>query len=111
MVLPDRIELSTSPLPRECSTTELRQRRIKRGGPRTRRKLPQGVRLRKEKSPLSVANPFFPMERETSLRPCGCRARRLRKTMTTPRQEQPPRPVQKPGRKERLAAQLRANLK
>src|SRR5262245_45662749 len=27
MVLPDRIELSTSPLPRECSTTELRQRR------------------------------------------------------------------------------------
>ncbi len=27
MVLPDRIELSTSPLPRECSTTELRQLR------------------------------------------------------------------------------------
>src|SRR4029453_11000798 len=26
VVLPDRIELSTSPLPRECSTTELRQR-------------------------------------------------------------------------------------
>src|SRR5579859_4567405 len=26
LVLPDRIELSTSPLPRECSTTELRQR-------------------------------------------------------------------------------------
>ncbi len=25
MVLPERIELSTSPLPRECSTTELRQ--------------------------------------------------------------------------------------
>jgi hypothetical protein len=31
--------------------------------------------------------------------------------MTTPRQEQPSRPVQKPGRKERLAAQLRANLR
>ena len=27
MVLPDRIELSTSPLPMECSTTELRQHR------------------------------------------------------------------------------------
>ena len=48
MVLPDRIELSTSPLPRECSTTELRQHR--RGlsrtfGPNragTRRSLPQG---------------------------------------------------------------------
>jgi hypothetical protein len=26
MVLPEGIELSTSPLPRECSTTELRQR-------------------------------------------------------------------------------------
>jgi hypothetical protein len=26
MVLPERIELSTSPLPRGCSTTELRQR-------------------------------------------------------------------------------------
>jgi hypothetical protein len=25
VVLPERIELSTSPLPRECSTTELRQ--------------------------------------------------------------------------------------
>ena len=33
MVLPDRIELSTSPLPMECSTTELRQHaRIRRIG-------------------------------------------------------------------------------
>ena len=31
MVLPDRIELSTSPLPRECSTTELRQHGQPRG--------------------------------------------------------------------------------
>jgi hypothetical protein len=29
MVLPDRIELSTSPLPRECSTTELRQQALR----------------------------------------------------------------------------------
>ena len=28
LVLPERIELSTSPLPRECSTTELRQRPV-----------------------------------------------------------------------------------
>ena len=28
MVLQERIELSTSPLPRECSTTELLQRRV-----------------------------------------------------------------------------------
>src|SRR3954462_8977870 len=32
MVLLDRIELSTSPLPRECSTTELQQRRCEAGG-------------------------------------------------------------------------------
>src|SRR3979409_2519261 len=30
MVLPDRIELSTSPLPMECSTPELRQRARRR---------------------------------------------------------------------------------
>ena len=32
LVLPDRIELSTSPLPRECSTTELRQHAEARAG-------------------------------------------------------------------------------
>src|ERR1700723_3448466 len=31
MVLPDRIELSTSPLPMECSTTELRQHALGTG--------------------------------------------------------------------------------
>ena len=30
MVLLDRIELSTSPLPRECSTTELQQRTLEK---------------------------------------------------------------------------------
>ena len=52
MVLPDRIELSTSPLPMECSTTELRQharysgnrpKRLPLGG----RFLPQGPLWRK----------------------------------------------------------------
>ena len=53
MVLPDRIELSTSPLPMECSTTELRQHaRYLRGiGPNGRplggRFLPQGPLRRK----------------------------------------------------------------
>ena len=32
VVLPERIELSTSPLPRGCSTTELRQRDARAGG-------------------------------------------------------------------------------
>jgi hypothetical protein len=53
MVLPDRIELSTSPLPMECSTTELRQHREHGGwiGPtgrdQARRFLPQAPRPRK----------------------------------------------------------------
>ena len=34
MVLPQRFELWTSPLPRECSTPELRQRRVSRRGVR-----------------------------------------------------------------------------
>ena len=34
MVLPDRIELSTSPLPMECSTTELRQHAREQNRPR-----------------------------------------------------------------------------
>src|SRR3954468_8971163 len=53
MVLPDRIELSTSPLPMECSTTELRQHaRYLRGiglngRPLGGRFLPQGPLWRK----------------------------------------------------------------
>ena len=39
MVLLEGIELSTSPLPRECSTTELQQRRVRLyPGPAARRK-------------------------------------------------------------------------
>src|SRR3979490_2474403 len=57
LVLPDRIELSTSPLPMECSTTELRQharetrigqKRALQGG----RSLPQGPRSRKRATGL-----------------------------------------------------------
>ena len=51
MVLPDRIELSTSPLPMECSTTELRQHargnRIGPKAPTGGRFLPQGPLSRK----------------------------------------------------------------
>ena len=49
LVLPVRIELTTSPLPRGCSTTELRQRRATRFTeklPRTPRSLPQGQKWR-----------------------------------------------------------------
>ena len=57
LVLPDRIELSTSPLPMECSTTELRQRaRIresaKKGPYKAGRSLPQGPIWRKRGASL-----------------------------------------------------------
>jgi hypothetical protein len=57
MVLPDRIELSTSPLPMECSTTELRQHapdheNRPKGPLKAGRSLPQGARLRKRGTPL-----------------------------------------------------------
>src|SRR4051812_45311797 len=48
MVLPDRIELSTSPLPMECSTTELRQHVLGRESAATRG-LPSG--------PISATSP------------------------------------------------------
>ncbi len=52
MVLQERIELSTSPLPRECSTTELLQHAHRPGGRCPRRRgglLPQGFMPRKAK--------------------------------------------------------------
>ena len=53
LVLPVRIELTTSPLPRGCSTTELRQRAVRpeeiklQLRPQTPRSLPQGGTGRK----------------------------------------------------------------
>ena len=66
MVLPVRIELTASPLPRECSTTELRQQgpRVGRNGckpprprgePRSAATLPQGPRWSK---PLRAVRPL-----------------------------------------------------
>jgi hypothetical protein len=56
LVLPLRIELRTSPLPRECSTTELRQQafggridRAVRNALKSRRSLPQRFWVRKRR--------------------------------------------------------------
>ena len=65
MVLPDRIELSTSPLPMECSTTELRQHapdwRIgQKGLHKAGRSLPQGqeARKRRERCPIAQGTKY-----------------------------------------------------
>src|SRR6202035_1700199 len=47
VVLPGRIELTTSPLPRECSTTELRQHALGPDRQATRAKLRSAQRLKK----------------------------------------------------------------
>ena len=68
MVLRERIELSTSPLPRECSTTELPQHSIVAGGHRTgarraARYVPQEVRRCKppgRRKPLRPKSGPFP---------------------------------------------------
>src|SRR5215217_4148134 len=68
MVLPGRIELTTSPLPRECSTTELRQRwaaseNVALWVPQAPNSLPQGAKRCKRSS--------FPAERETFVHCAG----------------------------------------
>ena len=61
MVLQERIELSTSPLPRECSTTELLQRRrltlscVRRGGIRRKFDLAQEPGAKKCQELLEIA--------------------------------------------------------
>jgi hypothetical protein len=63
MVLPDRIELSTSPLPRECSTTELRQhgrrKNIGRKKPLQAAVLATSPPLAQARAQASVPNPKF----------------------------------------------------
>ena len=55
MVLPERIELSTSPLPRGCSTTELRQRRKERLGGARRYTRPRRLTRKAARSSLGAA--------------------------------------------------------
>ena len=72
LVLPDRIELSTSPLPMECSTTELRQharysRESAQKAPTGGRFLPQGPLWRKHAATEGTAQ-----NGQKSARVAGC---------------------------------------
>src|SRR5215813_667927 len=106
MVLPDRIELSTSPLPRECSTTELRQRKTggRRPGPSNgaesaiRESPAQGSRRRRKGRKFATAAPG--LAPGTSLGRC---AKTLGMTQG--------KSGERERRAERLAAALKENLK
>jgi len=95
-VLPDRIELSASPLPRGCSTTELRQRTLVWGGanlcPRNvARLVPHAFSRRKTKKCLSSTH--------------------LRKSAFSRDISPMTKSLQAEQRAQRLAAKLRENLK
>jgi site-specific DNA recombinase len=109
MVLPDRIELSTSPLPRECSTTELRQQK-------QRVAIPGGAPKRAETA-IRVGTVQGKLGRPVRLLRSG--PVRYHRGMTKHRSDgdekgsnsggnAPPKPVA--DRKERLSDALRANL-
>ena len=102
MVLPERIELSTSPLPRECSTTELRQPDV--GG-----LLPH--RTQERKLCVHVIENSFgqPSGSHISTRMCDSGASERRGTMTK-HDDRPETSEAKDVRKQRLSEQLRANL-
>src|SRR5690606_20338714 len=89
LVLPDRIELSTSPLPRECSTTELRQR-----APGAANRRPEaGPACHKGEGRRKRGLPSRPL--------CATTLSAMRKSDTDRKQE----------RVERLRAALRENLR
>ena len=87
MVLPERIELSTSPLPRGCSTTELRQRGAGASG--------QGIH-----EALALGNRLTALRRSPSIAAMA----------ETPRLT-PTRRDEHAARRERLARALRDNLR
>jgi hypothetical protein len=126
MVLPDRIELSTSPLPRECSTTELRQQGAR---PENRRKkcatsgrfLPQGPLRRKRLGPSKSSQGVLICDQFRAKQGGDCANGRAGQynladrphgngsTMTTDKDRD--RPPVKDSRHERLKNKLRENLR
>ena len=96
LVLPDRIELSTSPLPRECSTTELRQHLAL-----TAALVPQGRQA------------FKPRRRRVSLTAAPGSGRTLNSGRMQGMTDKPrsAKDGARKAREARLAAALRANLR
>ena len=91
----------------ECSTTELRQLRDAGGA------CERGGNCHKGSAFARIEGRQLRHIANFTRRPPLARRGPLplRERMTTPRQESPPRPARKPGRSERLAAELRANLR
>jgi hypothetical protein len=90
LVLPDRIELSASPLPRECSTTELRQHLIG-----------AGVFPLSDRRPSAIG--FISTQEEKTPINSACESLIARKAMS--------KSTEANVREQRLAAKLRENLK
>jgi hypothetical protein len=98
LVLPERIELSTSPLPRECSTTELRQRAMSR-------RIYQGLRFGK-------AGGCLPRQRAASGLPLDVFVALLLHCKVKNQPDlTPAKRAERAAQEERLAKALRANLR
>ena len=98
MVLPERFELSASPLPRGCSTPELRQRIQSVGCSLSE---PLAIFNAHSRGPSAAERAFW-----TACAPCG-------REGAMPARKEPPQPPKPPGRGRkpaRLAEALRANL-
>ena len=100
MVLRERIELSTSPLPRECSTTELPQP-VRCGGLLPHRSVQRKLSVSPLRDRFSHCGGKPPLKRST-IPP------NLMKPMKQPSETRQPKPTD--DRKARLAQELRANL-
>ena len=117
LVLPERIELSTSPLPRECSTTELRQ--LKKSFPQ-RLQQPLGCKdTRNDAAILAIeAIPVQPRRAGACLAGQCCAAvlrppckRALSIAAGNSGMSKRGKADEQAARKERLSAALRENLK
>ena len=108
MVLPVRIELTTSPLPRECSTTELRQQRLRQIHSKSPGSLPHGAVARKRSAPMrqsaGVASHHNHSHASCSLR---CAEREPPSRLTEPFEARPIKPRVVPQGKDSGYAQTR----
>jgi len=108
MVLQERIELSTSPLPRECSTTELLQRRWWRGNRRNRQGVQEGFPPVWCKLVGSLARQSGPAD-WTAMARCAMEGV-MRTPSDPPNRNRPASAKPAKAREDRLKAALKANM-
>ena len=114
LVLPVRIELTTSPLPRECSTTEQRQRRPRRTDRLPWRYAQSGGKQRPRRGDVCHSGRLAARRMRgcpTTYHGSDAASRGDRPRMSTDDDKEAKRERAQRERQQRRAAELRANLK